>query len=95
MSKAQSMPLYCDAYLADTMGLTLEEHGAYLKILMVTWRNNGKPLADDDKRLARMLGVTVARWKEKLRPVVAQFFDLSEGTLRPFRTHMVLRRGRI
>lgn len=80
MSEAPSMPLFCDAYLADTMSLTLEEHGAYLKLLMITWRNNGQALPDDDNRLARMLGVTVGKWRTKLRPVLVQFFDLSEGT---------------
>ncbi len=80
MSKAPSMPLFCDAYLADTMHLSLEEHGAYLKLLMITWRNNGAPLPDDDARLARMLGITVGKWRKKLRPVLAPFFDLSEGT---------------
>jgi uncharacterized protein YdaU (DUF1376 family) len=73
------MPLFCDAYLGDTMHLSLEEHGAYLKLLMITWRNNGQPLPDDDARIARMLGVTPARWRDKLRPSLASFFDLSEG----------------
>lgn len=82
MSQSPAMPLFPDAYLADTMDLSLEEHGAYLKLLMITWRNNGEPLPDDDARIARMLGVTAARWKTKLRPVLARFFDLSEGTWR-------------
>lgn len=82
MSQAPAMPLWCDAYLADTMHLSLEEHGAYLKLLMITWRNNGKPLPDDDQRMARMLGVTSARWRDRLRPVLTPFFDLSDGTWR-------------
>jgi len=76
------MPLFCGDYLGDTMHLSLEEHGAYLKLLMITWRNAGQALPDDDKRIARMLGVTVARWTDKLRPVIAEFFDLSAGTWR-------------
>lgn len=80
MSQAPSMPLYCDAYLADTMHLSLEEHGAYLKLLMITWRNNGAPLPDDDARLARMLGVTVPRWRERLRPVLVEFFNIVDET---------------
>jgi len=73
---------FTDAYLADTMHLSLEESGAYLKLLMVTWRNNGEPLPDDDKRMARILGVTVKKWTTKLRPVLVGFFDLSEGVWR-------------
>jgi uncharacterized protein YdaU (DUF1376 family) len=82
MSKAPRMPLFVDAYLADTMHLSLEEHGAYLKLLMVTWRNNGVALPDDDARMARVMGVTTTVWRRKLRPVLEPFFDLSEGTWR-------------
>ncbi len=82
MSLAPFMPLFCDAYLGDTMHLSLEEHGAYLKLLMITWRNNGQALPDNDARLARMLGVTLDRWRRKLRPVLIGFFDLSDGSWR-------------
>ena len=82
MSQAPAMPLFTDAYLGDTMHLSLEEHGAYLKLLMIIWRNNGQPVEDDDKRIARMLGVSVPKWRSKLRPAIAPFFDLSEGTFR-------------
>lgn len=82
MSQAPSLPLFCDAYLADTMHLSLEEHGAYLKLLMITWRNNGQPLPDENERMARMLGVTLGRWRDRLRPALAPFFDLSDGTWR-------------
>jgi uncharacterized protein YdaU (DUF1376 family) len=76
------MPLFCDAYLGDTMHLSLEEHGAYLKILMVTWTHNGVPLPDDDRRMARVLGIPTARWKQRIKPALTPFFDLSEGVFR-------------
>lgn len=79
MSEAPAMPVFCDAYLADTMHLSLDEHGAYVKILMVTWRNNGIPLKDDPKRIARVLGISVSRWVTKLRPVIIGFFDVTDG----------------
>jgi uncharacterized protein YdaU (DUF1376 family) len=75
------MPLFCDAYLADTMHLTNEESGCYLKLLMVTWRNNGQPLPDDDIRLARTLSVSMNKWHH-LRPRMVEFFDISDGTWR-------------
>lgn len=73
MSSLNMMPLYTDAYLADTTHLTIEEHGAYLKLLIVMWRNGGW-LPDDDGIVARYLGVTSARWK-KLKSVVGTFFS--------------------
>ena len=82
MSQAPFMPLATDAYLADTTHLTTEEHGAYLLILLATWRNNGEPLPNDDIRISRVIRCTVKRWKTKIRPTVIQFFDVSDGTLR-------------
>jgi len=82
MSQAPFMPLAVDAYIADTTHLSLTEHGAYLLLLMATWRNNGKPLPDDPERLARIVHVSKRQWLKKFRPVISQFFDLSENTWR-------------
>ena len=80
MAELPYMPVFCGDYLGDTMHLSLEEHGAYCKLLMITWQNGCRPLPDDDARIARMLGCTKERWAGKLRPVVAAFFDLADGT---------------
>jgi uncharacterized protein YdaU (DUF1376 family) len=85
MSKAPAMPLFCGDYLKDTPDLSLEEHGAYLLLLMYTWANGCKPLPDDDDRLARRLRVTRERWQKKLRPVLEPLFDLTDGTWRSHR----------
>lgn len=82
MSKAPSMPVFTDALIGDTTHLSIEEFGAYCMILMVTWRNNGAPLPDDDSRMARICRVSVKRWSERLRPVLSGFFDLTEGVWR-------------
>ncbi len=67
MSQAPSMPMYWDAYLADTTHLTTEEHGAYLLLLAAMWRRNGT-VPDDDKDNARILGLTKTKWlKVKIR----------------------------
>lgn len=73
-----AIPLFGDAYLADTRHLSLEEHGAYLQLLMIAWRIDGCCLPDDDARLARMLGITGARWR-KLKPTVMAFWELEDG----------------
>lgn len=82
MSKAPSMPVFTDALIGDTTHLSMEEFGAYCMILFVTWRNNAQPLPDDAKRMARICRVSEKRWTEKLRPLLVEFFDLSEGTWR-------------
>ena len=78
MAEFPSMPLYTDAYLGDTQHLTLEEHGAYLKLLIIAWRTADCSLPADDKRLATMLGITPKKWG-KLKPAIVDFFDEREG----------------
>lgn len=78
---APAIPLFGDAYLADTRHLSLEEHGAYLQLLMIAWRIDGCCLPDDDVRLARMLGVTKGKWA-KLKPTVMSFWECSDGAWR-------------
>ncbi|MEM7173624.1 MAG: YdaU family protein [Pseudomonadota bacterium] len=81
MSQAPIMPMATDAMIADTTHLSPEEFGAYHLLLYATWRNNGHPLPDEDKRLARVCRVTAPRWR-RLRPVLLEFFDISDGTWR-------------
>ena len=85
MSQAPIMPIFTDAYLADTLHLSTEEHGAYLLLLFATWRNNGQPLADDPRKLSRIVRVSERRWVDKIRPSLAPFFDLSGGSWRQMR----------
>jgi len=65
MSRTPYMPFFIEPYLADTAGLTLEEQGAYMRLLCHMWINCGK-LVDNDKTIARILGVHVNKWR-KLR----------------------------
>jgi uncharacterized protein YdaU (DUF1376 family) len=68
------MPLFIDAYLADTTHFSAEEHGAYMLLLMAMWRRNGW-VPDDDHDLARVCCVNVRRWprvKKRLIPLLIQ-----------------------
>ena len=71
------MPLWIGAYLADTMNLTTQQHGAYLLILFAYWRNKG-PLPDDDEDMAAITKASPADWK-KLRPKIARYFEVADG----------------
>lgn len=75
MSAPASIPVFGDAYLADTQHLTLEEHGAYFKLMIVAWRSPNCALPDDDRRIATMLGVGAKKWAA-LRPAVMAFWTL-------------------
>ena len=54
MSEFPALPLWTDAYLADTAHLSYEEHGFYFHILMTMWRTPGCQMPNDtvwiDKR---------------------------------------------
>ena len=74
---APYMQLYVADYLGDTRHLTTEQHGAYLLLLMTMWRSDGV-LSDDPAKLARIAGLTVARWN-KISDDVLAFFTPCDG----------------
>lgn len=79
MSKAPAMPMYWDAYLADTTHLTTEEHGAYLLLLAAMWRRNGT-VPDNDADNARILGLTKAKWR-KIKARLSDLLTIQDGVI--------------
>jgi len=73
MAEFPSMPLWTDAYLADTRHLSTKEHGAYLLLLMEAWRRPSCSLPDDEELLARLAGVSLHEWDE-IRDNVLSFW---------------------
>lgn len=73
----QWFPLWVGDYLADTMHLSCQEHGAYLLLLMNYWRRGG-PLPDDDRYLSNTVSVTVTEWSA-MRSPLSEFFDVRDG----------------
>lgn len=71
------MQLYVADYLGDTRHLTTEQHGAYMLLLMTMWRAGGD-LADDDEKLARIVCLTVARWR-KIKADVINLLIVENG----------------
>ena len=78
MAQFPALPLWTDAYIADTQHLTNEEHGVYLRLLMFAWRTPDCSLPDDDRRLALMVGVTPKKWAS-LKNAVMVFWSLEDG----------------
>jgi uncharacterized protein YdaU (DUF1376 family) len=70
------MPVYIGDYLADTMHLTTEQHGAYLLLLFHLWRRG--TLQDDDVVLAKITGLAQSGWNA-IRHVLAEFFQIHDG----------------
>ena len=70
------MPVFIGDYLADTMHLTTEQHGAYLLLLFHLWRRGS--LRDDDAVLAKISGLGENAWNLH-RPALAEFFKIHDG----------------
>jgi uncharacterized protein YdaU (DUF1376 family) len=70
------MPVFIGDYLADTMHLTTEQHGAYLLLLFHLWRRGS--LRDDDAVLAKISGLGETAWNLH-RPALAEFFKIHDG----------------
>ena len=69
MAALPYIQLYVSDYLADTMHLSTEEHGAYLLLIMNYWQT-GKPIPKN--RLARISGLN-DRW-HSVEPSLTEFF---------------------
>lgn len=79
MSSTPFIQLYVGDYLADTLDLTTEQHGAYLLILMTMWQHDGK-LPNDPVKLARISRMTTT----KFRPVwgeISRFFLVEDDKI--------------
>lgn len=76
MAALPYMQLYIADYLADTMHLSTEEHGAYLLLMFNYWQTGR---AIPKSRLAKIARVSADRWKE-LEPVIKEFFEEGNDT---------------
>ncbi len=71
MAALPYMQLYVADYLADTMHLTTEEHGAYLLLIFNYWQT-GKPIPVS--RLSRITRLSNERWTDVERSL-GEFFN--------------------
>jgi len=75
MAALPYIQLYVADYLADTMHLTTEQHGAYMLIIMNYWQT-GKPVPES--RLKHVAKLTNDRWPDVER-TLKEFFRQGEN----------------
>ncbi|UZW54948.1 DUF1376 domain-containing protein [Sphingobium sp. JS3065] len=75
MAEFPALPIWTDAYLADTRHLSTLEHGAYFLLMMEAWRRPTCSLPDDDAMLARLAGLDAADWAA-VKPVIMSLWKL-------------------
>ena len=81
MADFPALPLWTDALLADTTHLSNDEIGAYLLLLIASWRRPNCDLPDDDAFLAKISRCTPEDWTVRMRPVMLQFFSIAQNPL--------------
>ena len=73
-------PFYVGDYRANTQGLSHEERGIFIDLLCA-YTHWQQPLPDDDKKLARLCGLSVQKWR-KVKPVIQPIFTVEKGVWR-------------
>lgn len=73
-----ALPLFTDALVADTDHLTNEEFGAYIRLLMIVWRNANCRVPADANWLMRRLRVNSSEYNRLYQPIINDFM-LKDG----------------
>ena len=75
MTKIITVPLHIGDFITDTMHMDTTEIGAYMLLLLSHYRHGVEGLPDDNKRLARIAGVSLNKFKH-MRPTLLEKFEL-------------------
>lgn len=81
MAEFPALPLWTDAFVADTQHLTTDQVGAYCLLLFAAWRRPNCDLPDDDKFLAKVARCDGRKWRH-MRTVLAEFHTIQDGRWR-------------
>ena len=73
MAAFASLPLFTDAWVADTKHLTRLARGTYHDLLVLIWRSPECRVPNDDAWLAPRLAMTIEEVAAELRPIIAEF----------------------
>lgn len=73
MAEFPSLPLFTDAWIADTKHLSRLERGTYHDLLVLMWRTPECRVPNDDAWLGKRLGMTLEEVRAELRPVISEF----------------------
>lgn len=81
MARYPCLPLWTDAWVADTQHLTRLERGTYLDLLVLMWRSPNCEVPDDPKWLARKLKLSDDEFANDLKPLIKEFCQRNAGLL--------------
>jgi len=72
-------PMYVDDFEADTAHLTIEEDGAYNRLLRLCWRTHGCSVPDDPKWIMRKMRVSADDYYRVVEPLIDEYFTRGMG----------------
>lgn len=78
---APYFPLYVSDFEADTSHLTLEEDGAYNRLLRLMWLTPGCSLPDDAAWIIRRMRIDEATFERVIQPLLEEFFARKNGRI--------------
>jgi uncharacterized protein YdaU (DUF1376 family) len=87
------MTIFIGDYLADTADLTLEEQGAYFRLLAAMWWTKGW-IPDDDMAIGRVLGCGTRAWR-RIKPRLLRLLTIENGEITQERLLKELVRGQL
>ena len=72
MSKLPSMPLFVDVFVSDTVHLSNEQMGMYIRLLFFAWNKNGEGIPDDAELINRVCLANTEKEKDiSINPSIA------------------------
>ena len=74
-------PMYPTDFEADTSHLTLEEDGAYNRLMRLMWLSPGCTLPDDPAWIARRMRIDLATYERLVVPLIEEFFSKAKGRI--------------
>lgn len=74
-------PMYPTDFEADTSHLTLEEDGAYNRLLRLMWMTPGCSLPADDRWVMRRMRVDQATFERVVKPLIEEFMTHARGRI--------------
>jgi len=73
------IPLYVTDYEADTAHLSLEEDGAYMRLLRLCWRTPGCSVPDEPRWIMRKMRISADDYYRVVEPLIDEFFTRGMG----------------
>ena len=70
--------LYTGDFRSMTVALSLAEKGAFMYLVLYFW-DTGKPPADDDRRLSRIVGCSISEWRRMKPNLIDAAFEVRGG----------------